>query len=248
MELLQKKILKNIIMKYVNKKFRNPIKQRKFLIDCIAESGYLIDKEMSSDDEEDEDLYAHMIPSSSESNENYNDQILQQSLQSHESSSVDPYGFNRTFIHVGSGGDKLAELQKRGITYLETQFNKVKDSMETLINSSLLSIDAPVDKILQTALNIYMNILIYYNTNPYSFTLMKGSLKMGYIFLCVYYSLIYNNWFIDIEKLMEHADKIRLKDLPQADKNMKMIFSGVHGYSFLNWSDNVNWSLDALTS
>ena len=33
--MIQNKILKNIILKYVNKKFRNPVKQRNFLIECI---------------------------------------------------------------------------------------------------------------------------------------------------------------------------------------------------------------------
>ena len=58
------------------------------------------------------------------------------------------------------------------------------------------------DKILQTAINIYLNIIIYYHTNPFGFKEIKGSLKKGYIFMCVYYSLIYNNHFIEKEQLL----------------------------------------------
>ena len=245
--MIQNKILKNIILKYVNKKFRNPVKQRNFLIDCIASSGYILQKEenqnMDSDDEtneidEYEDLYAQFMPSESNNvNISKNEQELQQSLVEQSQSTIDPYGFNRTFITVNSHyADRLSELQKRGITYEETKFNQVKEEMEQLIEQPLKkNIDAPTDKILQTALNIFMNILIYYNTNPYGFTHMKGSLKKGYIFLCVYYAMIYNNQYIELEKLMEYADKTRLKDVPLALKNMKLIFENVQGYSsFLN--------------
>ena len=62
---------------------------------------------------------------------------------------------------------------------------------------------------------------------------MKGSLKKGYIFLCIYYSLIYNNNFIEKETLMDYAGSIRLKDLPVADKNIKLIFNGMKNYSFM---------------
>jgi len=160
---------------------------------------------------------------------------FKQSIQEQGQSSVDPYGFNRTFINVNShSSDKLAELQKRGITYEETQFLKVKEQMEEILN--IISSSEHFNKILQTALNIYLNIVIYYKDNPFGFTENKGSLKKGYIFLCIYYSLIYNNNYIEKEKLMDYSGKIRLKDLPTADKNIKLIFNGINGYSFLYYS------------
>jgi hypothetical protein len=234
---METKILKHLITTLINKKFRNPEKQRNFLIDCIESNGYILKKEESKQDEEIddyEDLYQYMIPSSSEQNSS-NSYVpeFQQSIAEQAQSSVDPYGFNRTFINVNShASDKLAELQKRGITYEETQFIKVKEQMEEIINSALPSSDF-TNKILQTALNIYLNIIIYYKTNNFNFTEMKGSLKKGYIFLCLYYSLIYNNNFIEKETLMDHSGSIRLKDLPVADKNIKLIFNGIKGYSFM---------------
>ena len=229
---MESKILKHVINSYITKKFRNVQKQRKFLIDCIQSSGYINVAEQSnknSDEDEYEDLYEHIIPSSELVNSHYeqNNQS-QQSFQEQQQSSVDPYGFHRTFIHVNShSADKLAELQKRGITYEETQFIKVKEQMESILEK----FDVP-NKIIQTALNIFLNILIYYKQNPYGFTDVKGSLKKGYILLCIYYSLIYNNFFIEKEKLIQDT-LIRLKDIPLADKNIKLIFQNVPGYSFL---------------
>jgi len=234
---MESKILKHLITTLINKKFRNPEKQRKYLIDCIESNGYILKKieEIDSDSEEEfEDLYQHMMPSSSSGQSSgYDDQEFKQSIQEQGQSSVDPYGFNRTFIHVNShAADKLAELQKRGITYEETQFIKVKDQMQEIL-AGAIPLSDQFDKILQTALNIYLNIILYYSTNPFNFTDMKGSLKKGYVFLCIYYSLIYNNNFIEKETLMDHAGNIRLKDLPLADKNMKLIFNGVKGYQFM---------------
>jgi len=234
---MESKIIKHLVTTYVNKKFRNPEKQRKFLIDCIESNGYIVEKnlEEQTDETEDfDDLYQHFMPSQSSQQESNSFPDFKQSIQEQSQTSVDPYGFNRTFINANSvTADKLNVLQKRGITYEETQFNQVKEQMEQLINRSLKNQDL-FDKILQTALNIYLNIMIYYKDNPFGFTENKGSLKNGYIFLCVYYSFIYNGVSIKIEKLMESSEKTRLKDLPTAQKNIKMIFNNVNGYSFIN--------------
>lgn len=229
---MENKIIKHLITTFVNKKFRNPEHQRKFLIDCIQSSGYIQEGYTPNEDyseEEYSDLYEHIMPNTQEnvSVSSYPD--FQTSIMEVSQSSVDPYGFNRTFIHATDHhSNKLAELQKRGITYEESQFNKVKEKMENILRNKEDS-----DKILQTALNIYLNILVYYSSNPFNFTENKGSLKRGYIFLCVYYSLVYNNRPVDRERLMDDAGTIRLKDLPVAEKNIKMIFNGVRGYEFI---------------
>ena len=227
---MEGKILKHLVNNYITKKFRNPQKQRKFLIDCIRSSGYINSENSESDvssensENEFEDLYEHMIKQKENGNdrqENYQD--FQSSYQEQQHSSVDPYNFNRTFITLSleNGGDRLAELQKRGISYEETKFDKVKEEMETIIKG--INSDEN-GELLKTALNIYINIMIYYNTNPFNLMQMKGSLKRGYILMSVYYSFIYNNQFVDKEKLL--TGNIRLKDLPNAEANMKMIFKG----------------------
>jgi hypothetical protein len=49
----------------------------------------------------------------------------------------------------------------------------------------------------------------------------------------VYYAFKFNNFYIFKEELIQTTEKINLKDIPKAEKNIKMIFSGVHGYSFI---------------
>jgi len=266
MEKMEKKILKHLIATYVNKKYRNDNRKRQFLINCIDNHGYietgytplsLDDLNLENEDgdaEEYDELYQHFMPNSN--NNTYNSSIVnpefQQSIQEQSQVSVDPYGFNRTFIGVnytggGGGGNyianKLSELQKRGITYEETQFTKVKETMESIILEYLqnkMNNQIEIEKILQTALNIYLNILIYYKQNPFGFSEIKASLKNGYIFLCIFYSFIYNNIYVTIPSLMDHAGKIRLRDLPIAERNMKMIFNGIKGYSFMERSVTIN--------
>jgi hypothetical protein len=58
---MESKIIKHLVTTYVNKKFRNPEKQRKFLIDCIESNGYIVEKNFNlqqTDETEDfDDLY-----------------------------------------------------------------------------------------------------------------------------------------------------------------------------------------------
>jgi len=235
---MEQKIIKHLVTTYVNKKFRNPEKQRKFLIDCIQSNGYIIEKEFESTQETQEsfeDLYQHIISQNDQSDQHSNYfPDFKLSIQEQSQTSVDPYGFNRTFIHADSyAGDKLNLLQQRGITYEETKFNQTKQEMEMVINRVLnIQPDINPNPILQTALNMYLNILIAYKDNPFGFTEIKGSLKHGYIFLCLYYSFKFH-YPINTEILLSFSEKTRLKDIPLADKNIKMIFNGVKGYSFI---------------
>jgi hypothetical protein len=240
---MDKKIIKHLVTTFLKKKFRNPERQKKFLIDCIESNGYI--KEgyhlNLNEEESEEDIYQHFMPSGELTSGTSGTSGTQETVTNfpdfqttfNSPTSVDPYGFNRTFIHADNGGDKLAELQKRGITYEETQFNKVREQMETIISKlNVGKMDNFQERILQTALNIFLNIIIYYRTNPFGFKENKGSLKQGYIFLSIYYALIYNNNFVERERLIEFTD-IRLRDIPDAERNIKIIFNGVMGYDFI---------------
>jgi len=234
---MERKILKHLINNYITKKFRSPQKQRKFLIDCIRSSGYTIENSENSEnsDNEFEDLYEHMIKLKGNKGNKGNNQEFESNesvytYQEQQHSSIDPYNFNRTFINLENGDDRLVELQKRGISYEESKFDKVKEEMENMIK--MVNLDEN-GNLLKTALNIYMNIMIYYHTNPFNFMQMKGSLKKGYILLSVYYSFIYNNQFIEKEKLL--TGNIRLKDLPNAEANMKIIFKGKFHENFKHY-------------
>lgn len=228
-------LLKHLVTTYLNKKFRNPDKKIKFLIDCIESHGYIqsgYKPENETEDLEDfEDLYEQIMPSGGGKADYQEKPEFKLSIQEQEQSSVDPYGFNRTFISIDSqSSDKLNLLQKRGITYEETQFNKVKDEMENVLQKFPT---LETYNILQIALNIYLNIILYYKDNPFGFAENKGSLKSGYIFLSLYYSFLYNNINIDKQELLRYSEKTRLSDLPTAEKNMKIIFSHVKGYNFM---------------
>ena len=248
MDTLNKKILKHLVTSYVNKRFRNDNKKRDFLINCIDSHGYIesheyIESQSGVEEENFDELYDQFENfNQGDTQDNLNHEDFRPSIQEQSQTSVDPYGFNRTFIHANSyTADKLNLLQKRGITYEETQFIKVKETMESIILGFLQSkSDTDPEKILQTALNIYLNILIYYKQNPYSFTENKASLKNGYIFLCVFYSMVYNNVYVTIPSLMDHSGKIRLRDLPTAERNIKMIFNGVNGYTFMKNKLTIN--------
>ena len=249
MDPLNKKILKHLVTTYVNKRFRNDNRKRDFLIGCIdthgyIQSGYKPEQEVEEEENFDE-LYEQFASGGGEQfqESGFDDYSnFQQSIQEQSQTTVDPYGFNRTFIDANNYiGDKLNLLQKRGITYDETQFIKVKESMESIILNFLQGkTDTDPEKVLQTALNIYLNILVYYKQNPYSFTENKASLKNGYIFLCVFYSFVYNNVYVTVPSLMDHAGKIRLRDLPTAQRNIKMIFNGVKGYTFMENKLTIN--------
>ena len=62
--------------------------------------------------------------------------------------------------------------------------------------------------------------------------------------LCVYYSLIYNNHFIEKEKLL--SGNFHLKNLPLAEKNMKKIFNNKFNEPFINLNPNnfLNFSIN----
>jgi hypothetical protein len=238
---MDKKIIKHLVTTFIKKKFRNPERQKKFLIDCIESNGYIKEGYHLNQDEQEteEDLYQYFMPSETTTTSTINNNFPDFQETFNSPTSVDPYSFNRTFIRVDNGGDKLAELQKRGITYEETQFNKIREQMETIITKlNVGKMDTDPDRILQTALNIFLNIIIYYRTNPFGFSENKGSLKRGYIFLCIYYALIYNNNFVERERLIEFTDTfIHLRDLPVAERNIKIIFNGVTGYDFIFYNN-----------
>lgn len=230
------KVLKKLINDALSKRFRNLRKQRQFLLDCIEAHGFIQERPETPDDTDDEeydDLYQHIMPSEShQSVFNGNNLDLQQSYQEQVQSSHDPYGFNRTFISPGSNNNKLEELQKRGISYQETQFVKVKEKMEELLQRFNLE----ENTVLETALNMYFNILLYHENNVYNLHENRGSVKRGYILLCVYYALVYNNRQVEKQQLVDLSETTRFKDLPLADQNIKTIFKNVKGYEFLQKS------------
>jgi hypothetical protein len=136
-----------------------------------------------------------------------------------------PVSFNRTFI--GPGGDRLSELQRRGILAEESEINKISDQIDLALNvlsQSNINLDTTVIK--KSAVNMYHLIMRYYlEGNVYGLKQNKGSLKRGYIALVLYHSLknhgINNISESDITDILNSS----IADLPEARRNIKRIFT-----------------------
>ena len=72
--------------------------------------------------------------------------------------------------------------------------------------------------------------MLYYKTNVHSFKVNKGSLKRGYVFLCAYYSLIYNGYQFSRDQLISTLG-IDPQVISEAEKNIKRIFEDIPAYS-----------------
>jgi hypothetical protein len=125
------------------------------------------------------------------------------------------------FKPTDSYSERLAILQQRGITYEESELGKVNEIMDTALNEMFKeNFSINVESIKNVAMNYYIDILDYYKTNPDSFKKIYGSLKKGYIALCVYYAMPNT---IDKETLARYF-KYSVSDFFEAEKNMKVIF------------------------
>jgi hypothetical protein len=187
-------------------------RQRKFLINCLQDFNYITPVRHESDSESEDEYRYFNTP-----NEPERGNIQKKSITS-----------NRTFI-LGPGGDRLSELQKRGISSEESELNKVNNQIDSVLNVLLQkNINMDTVGIKQRALNMYQDIRTYYSEgNPYNFKQIKGSLKRGYIALVIIYSTnIPESDIIDILG-------ISISDLPEARKNIKRIFKDIPGYEFL---------------
>ena len=148
------------------------------------------------------------------------------------------YGFaNRTFIGplgdtTTKTGNRLSELQS-WVTAdpKEMELKAVSEIIEGSLNFLQLG---DSDQIRSTAVNMYFNIMEYYNSgNPLQLGVNKGDLKKGYILMCIYYALMYNKKQITIEKVLRSIKESRSSYLPKAKENILKIFENAPGYEFL---------------
>ena len=239
---MNNKIIQQQILFIINKfLFPKKIKdndKKVILINCLNSNNYIKSVEESEEPEEFEHIYQHQPL--------YQQNLTQEDIQTlpgftqREHTSVNPYGFSRTFISPSddAGTKRLMEVQKRGATPEETAFNKVAEMIDSALNR--VSSDLNFEMIKNTALNIYLNITKFY---IYQETVLKkdrivngenkGSVKKGYIVLSLYYALKNNLIDIPKDRLVTYFNDINLSDLPKADNNLKIIFKGVRGYEFM---------------
>jgi len=197
-------------------------KHRKFLFSCLSDLGY-ISKTQSFPDTTFEE-----VP--------YNEQSADYNPENEyltESTPTETYGFTRTFISPNETyqAERLSELQKRGISSQETEYQNIKEIVEsTLEQINKIYPDISFENIRKTALDNYRLIMNYYSTNQYKLPAKSGALKRGYIGYCIYYALLQFRINITKEQLVQFVG-INLSDLPKADEYIKIIIPGINVYN-----------------
>jgi len=256
-------LLRNALLnKTERKRFYNA---KKFYWDCITSHG---DKYFDSGlkdeiyEPEEEDPYAAFFSQPEKKSEvisfcnECNAQLMKTGLCEYcnyiipklgfqESQQMSQSGrFSRTFISPDAdfttrSGNRLLELQKWvTIDPQEMELKKVGEIIEHSL-TDLKYYENP--NIFKTALNIYWNIMEYYKTNPLRLNVNKGTLRKGYIVMCIYYALMYNKQIISKERLVRSIQELdyNISYLPDAQRNILQIFENVPGYEFLYTQDEL---------
>ena len=210
-------IIKERLLNFL-KNHGNERKQINFLKDCLINSGYMKrwnEVESDKDEEFNDDGFKEyerlrLAPEQNRYQEfyDYNLDLPEGDIVSYAS------GIEGTY-----GSDKLQKIQQRGITHEEQLLGIVNDLYENAL--SQIGIDNVTIK--NQALNMYRQLLNYYQTNAFKLKINKGSLKKGYFGMILYYALI-NNSIIIKKNVLTTLLGIELKDLPEAEKNIKLIF------------------------
>ena len=208
-------IIKERLLNFVNRKYRNEQKQIKFLKDCIINSGYVkeqpISQENVNEDEfsEYERLRLNPVQNRYQEFYDYDIDLAQGDIVNYASS-----------IESGIDQIRLQKTQTYGITHEEQTLGIVNGLYENAL--SQLGIDNVIIK--NQALNTYRQLLEYYRTNNLGLKINMGRVKKGYFGMILFYTLI-NNGIIVNKNVLTNLLNINLSDLPEAEKNIKLIFA-----------------------
>jgi len=206
-------------------------KHRDYLIECIESNGYIkeIQEPLLTDAEEAMNEFELFKSEPLSSDEEAMD-FLPESR---------PFA-SRTFITPSETQKRLNILQQRGITSEEQDYTEIKEQINSALNQ-VKAIGLDHDRVLNTAMNFYLEIKkVYTNTNLLKGEI-KGSVRRGYVLLILYYSLLEYKVCISKEQLVSYFDnKIRLSDLAKADKNIQMIFGDKLGKTCLPMNLNLS--------
>jgi hypothetical protein len=234
-----------VIQKFLFPRKTKDLEKKHILIHCLQANGYIIEKEPVKHSESDDEEFMYTKSDTDSDSENeippYSETAtFLPSIQQREHTSTDLYGFTRTFIEPTNGTvveKRLLEVQKRGITPEEMDFIKVSDAVDTALQH-VPGIN--FEHIKRVALNMYLNITKFYayqeNVQKSERLIkgdLKGSVKKGYVPMVVYYSLLQNGICISRDTLIQYFDGVNSSDLPQADKNIKIIFQQAKNYQFI---------------
>jgi len=230
---------------------KSPARAREFYWDCIKNLGYSNQpvkiEYPEIDYSESEDPYAVFKQMESNAplvpNREYYSPPVLGVAESQQMSISDQYGFNRTFIgplessFTTSSGNRLSEINKWiNVSNEETELKKVIEIIDQVLNGLGLS---ELLNIRRLSINMYWNIMQYYKTNSLGLTINKGSLKLGYITMVIYYSLVYFKRNVTTESIVRFIPDASISYLPRAKKNIMLIFRESPNYSFI-LSNNTN--------
>ena len=208
-----------------------------FLIKCMESTGYIKEKEQVKLSKEEliaqelQDLKDQFIVSSSSESDDdnrYEPEFVSSFIEQSQSSISGPF-VSRTYIQ---GNEKLSNLNIRGISSEEQDYNLVREQISNVLNKINYP-DLNFENILKYAMEFYLDIKkIYTETNLLKGE-MKGAVKKGYILLVLYYALINFKNCVNLPDLVTYFE-INLSDLAKADKNIKMVFGDNPRYLFIN--------------
>jgi hypothetical protein len=247
-------IRKKLLERTSRKGFYNA---KMFYWDCITSHGNkYFDPKVTSDSEtpdesEIDDLYKYFLPQSevnefcsvcnkkltnSEACKFCNIKAPKLGYLESKNLNTNIYGFNRTFIAPSS--DKVSERFSELQTWVtaDPKEMEIKKIGETILETLLALNYTEADQIIKTAINMYWNIMEYYspeNGNPLGIQINRGNLKKGYIILCIWYSLVYYKQKMTLERLVRAFPNGSMSYIPDAKKNILLIFKDYPGYEFL---------------
>ena len=194
------------------KKYNNPVRRKKLLIDCLVFHGYTTLPERNPEFQENDSSGSSGSSGSSDSSDTEfqpgtDDQQFQESYSDRSRTSTNI--FNRTFIQTDD--QRMIALQQRIKENSETDYDKVKEIVSVALNQ--LSVDINYNSILQFAMNMYLTIKKEYTEE------LSGDVKRGTMVYILYYSLLEHKINIPPEDLLVYFNKDwNIGILPKAAK------------------------------
>jgi len=226
---------------------KSPARAREFYWDCIKTLGYSdqpVFREYSEIEESEDpyDVFKQMESGTTDTqtlpmNREYYAPPVLGVAEGQQMSVSDQYGFNRTFIgpldssFTTSSGNRLSEINNWiNVSNEETELKRVIEIIDQVLNGLGLS---ELLNIRRFSINMYWNIMQYYKTNSLGLTINKGTLKLGYITMVIYYSLVYFKKNFTIESIVRFIPDANISYVPRAKKNIMLIFRESPNYSFI---------------
>jgi len=207
------------------KKYNNPVRRKKLLIDCLVFHGYTTLPERIPEFQEN-DSSDSSDSSDNEFQPGIDDQQFQESYSDRSRTSTNI--FNRTFIQTDD--QRMIALQQRIKENSETDYDKVKEIVSVALNQ--LSVDINYNSILQFAMNMYLTI-------KKEIEELSGDVKRGTMVYILYYSLLEHKINIPPEDLLVYFNKDwNIGILPKAAK-VFLIFGEKNTFKPENFLCNV---------